>query len=183
MELGGMRYAIIPPLNRVSDKGQPEGWARVRTDSTGARWTDPTNRGSLTVVKARADILILRPPEAVYLDVLTPGPVRVGSRAHQVRIDQGRQSESIFRVTALEELARLEFAESTDLFRTSYRLDPVDDQTRLTFAFELNRMEFFMRPFEKLIRVAIQDGAGRVVRNIKGLVERQPAQPGGAANA
>jgi len=112
------------------------------------------------VVKARADILILRPPETVYdfvargffvnyprwspevrrLDVLTPGPVRVGSRARQVRIDQGRQSESTFRVTALEELARLEFAESTDLFRTAYRLDPVGDQTRLTFAFELTRM-------------------------------------------
>jgi len=155
------------------------------------------------VVKARADILILRPPETVYdfvvrdffvnyprwspevrrLDVLTPGPVRVGSRARQVRIDQGRQSESTFRVTALEELARLEFAESTDLFRTAYRLDPVGDQTRLTFAFELTRMDFFMRPFEKLIRVTVQDGAGRVVRNIKGLVERQPAQLNGVANA
>ena len=155
------------------------------------------------MVKARADILIQKPPELVYgfvvrdffvnyprwspevrrLDLLTPGPVRVGSRARQVRIDQGRQSESTFRVTALEELARLEFAESTDLFRTAYRLDPVGDQTRLTFAFELNRVEFFMRPFEKLIRVAIQDGAGRVVRNIKGLVEREPAQPNGVADA
>jgi hypothetical protein len=44
-------------------------------------------------------------------------------------------------------------------------------------------MEFLMRPFEKLIRIAIQDGAGRVVRNIKGLVERQPAHPSGGANA
>ena len=155
------------------------------------------------MVKARADILILRPPETVYdfvardffvnyprwspevrrLDVLTPGPVRVGSQARQVRTDQGRQSESTFRVTALEELARLEFAESADLFRTAYWLDPVGDQTRLTFAFELTRMDFFMRPFEKLIRVTIQDGAGRVVRNIKGLVEREPAQPNGVANA
>ncbi len=80
------------------------------------------------MVKARADILIQKPLDLVYdfvvrdffvnyprwspevrrLDVLTPGPVRVGSRAHQVRIDQGRQSESTFRVTALEELTRLE---------------------------------------------------------------------------
>jgi hypothetical protein len=107
----------------------------------------------------------------------------VGSRARQVRIDQGRQSESTFRVTALEELTRLEFAESSDLFRIGYRLDPVGEQTRLTFTFELTRIDFFMRPFEKLIRIAIQDGAGRVVRNIKGLVEREPAQPNGVANA
>ena len=155
------------------------------------------------MVKARADILIEKPLDLVYdfvvrdffvnyprwspevrrLDVLTPGPVRVGSRARQVRIDQGRQSESTFRVTVLEELTWLEFAESTDLFRIGYRLDPVGEQTRLTFTFELTRMEFLMRPFEKLIRIAIQDGAGRVVRNIKGLVERQPAHPSGGANA
>lgn len=146
------------------------------------------------MVKARADILIPRPPELVFgfvardffanyprwspevrrLEVLTPGPVQLGSRARQVRIDQGRQSESTFRVTALEAPVRLEFAEGTDLFRTAYLLQPVGAQTRLTFVFELNRLEFFMRPFEKLIRVAIQDGAERVVRNIKGLVEQEP---------
>jgi len=69
------------------------------------------------VVKARADILIRRPPEVVFgfvardffanyprwspqvqrLELLTPGPIRVGSRARQVRIDQGRRSESTFR--------------------------------------------------------------------------------------
>lgn len=154
------------------------------------------------MVKARADILIQKPPELVYdfvvrdffvnyprwspevrrLDLLTPGPVRVGSRARQVRIDQGRQSESTFRVTTLEELARLEFAESSDLFRIGYRIDPVGEQTRLTFAFELTRVAFFMRPFEKLIRVAIQEGAERVVRNIKGLVEREPGQPNGVTS-
>jgi hypothetical protein len=30
-----------------------------------------------------------------------------------------------------------------------------------------------MRPFEKLIRSAVQEGATRVVRNIKGLVEAE----------
>jgi hypothetical protein len=43
----------------------------------------------------------------------------------------------------------------------------------LTFVFELKRFELFMRPFEKLIRVAVQEGSERVVRNIKGLVERE----------
>jgi hypothetical protein len=151
------------------------------------------------VVKARAEILIRRPPERVYgfvardffvnyprwspevqrLEVLTPGPIRVGSRARQVRMDQGRRSESTFRVTALEEPVRVEFAEGTELFRIGYRIDPAGDQTRLTFAFELTRLELYMRPFEKLVRTAVQDGAERVVRNIKALLEREPEPPTG----
>ena len=149
------------------------------------------------MVKARADILIRRPQKLVYgfvardffanyprwspevqrLEVLTPGPLRVGSRARQVRIDQGRRSESTFRVTALEDPVRLEFAEGSDLFRIGYRLDPAGEQTRLSFAFELTRLELYMRPFEKLVRIAVQDGAERVVRNIKALVEREPEPP------
>ncbi len=155
------------------------------------------------MVKARADILIRRPPERVYdfvardffanyprwspevqrLEVLTPGPLRVGSRARQVRMDQGRRSESTFRVTALEEPVRVEFAEGTDLFRIGYRLDPAGEQTRLTFAFELTRLELYMRPFEKLVRIAVQDGAERVVRNIKALLEQEPEPPTGASRA
>lgn len=111
-------------------------------------------------------------PEVKHLEMLTPGPLRVGSRARQLRVDQGRQSKTTFRVTALEPLTRVSFAESTDQFRTDYEFEAVGDQTRLTFTFDLRRMELYMRPFEKLIRVAIEDGAHRVVRNIKGLVEQ-----------
>lgn len=148
------------------------------------------------MVQARAEILIERSPELVFgfvvgdfyrnyprwspevrrLEVLTPGALRVGSRARQVRVDQGRPSESTFYVTVLEKPLRVEFTESTDLFRSTYQMDLVGTHTRLSFAFELNRVEFYMRPFEKLIRVAIQDGAERVVRNIKGLAERELLQ-------
>jgi hypothetical protein len=69
----------------------------------------------------------------------------------------------------------LEFAESTDLFRTGYWLATEGDQTRLEFGFELRRLELYMRPFEKLIRLAIQEGAERVVRNIKTLAARELA--------
>jgi hypothetical protein len=34
-----------------------------------------------------------------------------------------------------------------------------------------------MRPFEKLIRVAVQDGAERTVRNLKRLIETETAAP------
>ena len=110
-------------------------------------------------------------PEVKRLELLTPGPLQVGSRARQVRVDQGRKSETVFRVTVLEPPSGVGFAESTNQFRIDYRIEPEGDQTRLTFVFELTRLDFFMRPFEKLIRVAVQEGAQRTVRNIKGLLE------------
>lgn len=151
------------------------------------------------MVKAQAQILVRLPPEPIFvfvaddflrnyprwspevrrLELLTPGPLRVGSRARQVRVDQGRRSESTFRVVALDPPSRVGFAEVSGQFGIEYRIDPVGDpaagRTRLTFAFELRRLELYMRPFEKLIRSAVQDGAERVVRNIKGLLERETA--------
>jgi hypothetical protein len=111
------------------------------------------------MIQARASILVKSPPQQVYdfvavgfthsyrrwspevrrLDILTPGPLRVGSRARQVRVDQGRRSDNTFRVVALEPPAHIRFAESSDQFRTAYRMDPVGEQTRLTFVFELKR--------------------------------------------
>jgi hypothetical protein len=43
--------------------------------------------------------------------------------------------------------------------------------TELSFTFELLELKVFMRPFEQLVRSAIQDGAVRTVENIKRLVE------------
>jgi len=40
----------------------------------------------------------------------------------------------------------------------------------------LARLGFALRPFEKLIRFAVQDGTERVVRNLKALVERELGQ-------
>ncbi|MCU0835928.1 MAG: SRPBCC family protein [Chromatiaceae bacterium] len=115
-------------------------------------------------------------PEVQHLVLLTPGPLRVGTQARQVRVDQGRRSDYRFQVTVLDPPSRVAFAEVSDLFRIDYRVTPIGQQTRLTFAFELRRLELYMRPFEKLIRMAAQDGAARVVRNIKALVEGEVAQ-------
>ena len=119
-------------------------------------------------------------PEVQRLDLLTPGPLRIGSRARQVRVDQGRKSDTSFRVVALEPPTRIGFAEQNGQFRTEYQIEPVGERARLHFRFELNRLELYMRPFEKLIRVAIQDGAERVVRNIKGLIESEQARTAGS---
>ncbi len=117
-------------------------------------------------------------PEVIKLDVYSNGPIRVGTTAKQVRIDQGRRTESVFRVCAYKPGERLDFQGTSNPFRASYKLVPESFQTRLTFTFELSRIEFFMRPFEKLIRLAVQDGADKVVRNIRQLVESEfPAEP------
>jgi hypothetical protein len=43
----------------------------------------------------------------------------------------------------------------------------------VTFTFELERLEPRLRPFEKLIRIALQDGAKRTVRKLKLLIEKE----------
>ncbi len=116
-------------------------------------------------------------PEVSRLKVLTPGPIRVGSRAQQSRIDHGRRSESTFQVIALQQPTLVRFAEDTGLFRAAYQVEPQSAHARLTFTFELTRLDFFARPFERLIRGAVQDGAERVVRTIKALLEQTPAPP------
>jgi len=45
----------------------------------------------------------------------------------------------------------------------------------------LRRLDLMMRPFEKLIRIAIQDGAERTVRNLKRLIEAEAAPKGKAS--
>ena len=145
------------------------------------------------MVSARASVLIACPPEPVFdfvalgfyknyrrwspevqrLDTLTPGPIRVGSLARQVRVDHGRRSESTFRVTVLDDSRRVEFVETRERFRIGYSLDPRAGQTRLTLDFVLMHLDLHLRPFSGLIRSLAQDGAERAVHNIKGLMEEE----------
>ena len=150
------------------------------------------------MVRAQASILIERPADAIYgclvddfernykrwspevqrLDLLTPGPLRVGTRARQVRVDQGRRTDTTFQVRTLERPQRVCFAEIRNQYRIDYVVEAVGDQrkravSRLTFGIQLSRLELYMRPFEKLIGAAVQEGATRTVSNIKRLVEAE----------
>lgn len=147
------------------------------------------------MIKSSASSTIASPPEDVYqfvvtefernyrrwspevqrLEMLTRGPIRLGSRARQVRIDQGRRSDTRFQVIAIEPQKQVCFAELTRKFEGEYSIMACETGTRLQFEFRLKKVELFMRPFEKLIRIAIQDGAERTVRNIKRLVESESA--------
>jgi hypothetical protein len=146
------------------------------------------------MVKAQARIEIERSPESVYrfiaedfaqnyprwspevkeLKIATEGPLRVGSVGRQVRVDQGRRTESMFRITQMQPAARLTFESQSPNFLVDYRFVPNQDEgTQLTFTFELRRLDLIMRPFEKLIRRAVQDGARRTVQNLKRLIEAE----------
>ncbi|MGD8275985.1 MAG: SRPBCC family protein [Thiohalocapsa sp.] len=149
------------------------------------------------MVRAQANIEIERPTDVVYafiaedfarnyprwspevkdLRMLSEGPMRVGSVARQVRVDQGRRTESTFKITRMEPAQRLSFQGTSFPFLVDYRLAAASEHTRLSFLFELRRIDLMMRPFEKLIRVAVQEGAERTVRNLKRLIEAECMPP------
>ena len=114
-------------------------------------------------------------PEVKELEQITPGPVKLGTEGWQVRVDQGRRTESKFKISTYEPGVRLTLVGVSDPFRCTYELQDVNPEksTRLTFSFELLEILMVMRPFEGLVRVAIKDGAERTVQNIKRLVETE----------
>jgi len=112
-------------------------------------------------------------PEVVMLRATSPGPLRVGSTGWQVRVDYGRRTELSFRVSLLEECRRVDFRGISMPMLSSYRFVEVNRKTRLTFLFELTRLELFMRPFSGLINMKAQQGAQQVVSSIKRLLEAQ----------
>ncbi len=114
-------------------------------------------------------------PEVQELRQIGSGPVRVGTRARQVRVDLGHRSESIFTVAAFEPARRMCFEGISCAYRCDYRIEPVPSKcsTLLRFTFELPKLELYLRPFEALIREAIQRGVARTVQNVKQLVEAE----------
>jgi hypothetical protein len=113
-------------------------------------------------------------PEVIELKALSEGPVGIGTLAKQTRIDHGHRSESTFRVTHFEPNKRIIFSGVSNPYRCAYELEPTkpsSETTRVAFIFELPHLELYVRPFEKLIRVAVQDGAERTIKNLKGLIE------------
>ena len=117
-------------------------------------------------------------PEVCDLKKLSEGPVAVGSLMKQVRIDHGHKSQSTFKVTEYTANRRLAFSGVSNAYRCIYDLETPENNreaTHLVFTFEFPELEGMLRPFEKLVRIAVQDGADRTVRNLKGLIERESA--------
>lgn len=115
-------------------------------------------------------------PEVKELEKLTDGPIKLGTACRQVRIDQGTRSESTFKVKIFNEGSRICFEGVSNPFRCDYLIEPVGPtDSRVTFTFELLSLDLHVRPFEKLVRIAVQDGAERTVKNIKKIIEEDQA--------
>lgn len=98
-----------------------------------------------------------------------------GARAKQVRDENGDKVESIFEIIDFTPVFKLIFKGLNAPYQHNYLLTNITETrlTRLTFRFELLELEFFMRPFQKLIRIAIEDGAENTVENINNLLINQ----------
>lgn len=114
-------------------------------------------------------------PEVKELEQITSSPVRLGTIARQVRVDHGHRSESKFRITVYEPDRRVAFAGVSDPFRCIYEMEdgPSKTSAKLIFTFELLEIQMIMRPFEEMVRAAVQNGAERTVQNIKRLLESE----------
>ncbi|WP_348758856.1 SRPBCC family protein [Candidatus Methylocalor cossyra] len=113
-------------------------------------------------------------PEVVELHRLSEGPLQKGTTARQVRIDHGHRTETTFAVSEFQPHRRICFTGLSNAFFCSYEFERAGSPgaaTRVAFTFELKELEPYMRPFEKLIRAAVQDGVERTVKNLKGLIE------------
>ncbi len=99
----------------------------------------------------------------------------LGAKAKQVRNDNGENVESVFEIIDFHPNNSLICQGISAPYRQSYLMENETQNqkmnTRLTFRFELLELEMFMRPFQKLIRYAIEDGAESTVENIKNLID------------
>lgn len=121
-------------------------------------------------------------PQVVELEPNGNVPVRAGMTARQVTMERGIRSESTFEVVAVERPRLLALEGISEPFSSSYEFESESRGTALTFTFELREIELSMRPFVKLIRAALQDGAEQIVENVRALLE-SGAAPADAAGA
>ncbi len=115
--------------------------------------------------------------EVIELEPLDGDKIFIGAKGRQVREDNDSLVESIFEITGYSPYSLFVIQGLGMPYKQTYMIEDEDKgvQARLTFKFDLLEIEIFMRPFEKLIRVAIEDGAEAAVENIKNLLTTSTA--------
>lgn len=110
--------------------------------------------------------------EVTDFEPLDGNEIFIGAKARQFRHDNGTGVESIFEITDYKPDRQLILEGLNEPYRQSYLMESQVEKSRtqLTFRFELLELEVFMRPFQKLIRTAIEDGAENTVENIRHLI-------------
>jgi hypothetical protein len=115
-------------------------------------------------------------PQVVRLEELSRPPIRLGSKGRQTMRDRGIECESTFEVCVFDPIRLFEIAGLSEPFRSTYELSSDGGRaTQLKFTFELKQLDLAMRPFQKLIRAALEEGAVQTIENLKALLEGTPA--------
>ncbi|MBK1724032.1 SRPBCC family protein [Thiocystis violacea] len=112
-------------------------------------------------------------PEVELMEAITEGPLQVGWVGRQVRVDKGRRTRSEFRVVVFDHASELRFEGLDDPFRIQYRFEPCEGQTRVSFAFELERLSPGMMFFLGTVRRFAQESAERMMSQLKVLIEAE----------
>lgn len=114
--------------------------------------------------------------EIIEVQPLDDVKMAVGLKGRQVREENDEKIESTFVVDEFLPYSRLVLQGSDPGFKSIYTTECHNDEgkTKLTFSFELLELDIFMRPFAKLIRSAIKEGAENTVERIKELITKQP---------
>lgn len=113
-------------------------------------------------------------PHIVELESMSGEPIGVGAKVRQVALDRGICSEATFQITEFAPPQTLGLAGITEPFESAYKFQKRGEAaTEIAFSFELLEVEPFMRPFERLIRTALQNGAEQTVDSIKQLLESE----------
>jgi hypothetical protein len=109
--------------------------------------------------------------QVVELEPKGPTPVRPGVTARQVTLERGMRSETTFTVADVERPRRLVLEGVSERFRSTYQFEKRScGETEIKFCFEMRELDLSMRPFAKLIGMALQEGAEQAVENIKTLL-------------
>jgi signal transduction histidine kinase len=115
-------------------------------------------------------------PQVIELVPLSDGPVRPGVTARQVTLDRGIRNETTFEITTFGPPKFFGLKGLSESFKSLYEFkEQTAASTQMVFSFELEERGLFMRPFDQLIGSALQEGAQRVVENLKRLLENQHA--------
>lgn len=114
-------------------------------------------------------------PEIVELESYDNNRVFVGAKGRQVREDNNALVESSFEVIQYQPPVQFAIQGISTAYQATYLTEshPQPTQTTLIFRFDLLEIDLFMRPFVKLIRAAIEEGAEATVEKIKALLQTQ----------
>ncbi|MFM8333346.1 MAG: hypothetical protein ACKN9T_16840 [Candidatus Methylumidiphilus sp.] len=110
----------------------------------------------------------------VELEFFNGVPIDKGHKVRQVRVENNEQITSVFEIIDCDLWDNFVFEGKDSPYRQIYRMEMLSsEQTKVTFRFELLELEFFMRPFVKLIRVAMVEGVESTIETLANLLNQE----------